>query len=173
MTDTCTFGKDCGKSGHYSDENTFCKIYQCTKSTQSHLGSLCCENDVNIPEGVLILYRSGLFNVDVTTLNLKVCQKHRDELGIYWRRHQRSCQSPFHANASKSKPDRGVQAHWSKDIWLHHRILVPVGSGKKGCPDCRKKYVEVEYIRNTTKIKMMCIYVCIVAISVNVRWRKK
>ena len=85
-------------------------IKTCKKSTENHLSQLqsCSEPNFDLPEGLLILYRSGILTVDSYALNLLICPKHRDELGTHWIRRQRTCQSPFHKG--KAKADRGIQA---------------------------------------------------------------
>ncbi|XP_052075392.1 uncharacterized protein LOC127712825 [Mytilus californianus] len=87
-----------------------------------------------IPEALLILYRSGIFSIDHTTLQLKICQAHRDLLGIHWRRNKHSCCYPNHNEKSKAKPDRGTTPSLSKQYWLKTRQTIPVGSGL--CKQC-------------------------------------
>ena len=48
------------------------------------------------PEGILILYRSGIFGIDTYIVNFQTCPRHRDELGVYWKRQKRTFQSSSH-----------------------------------------------------------------------------
>lgn len=63
MTKKCSFGflSSCSTS---AEENSLFQIRACLKSTRNHLRNLNCEFDRDIPEGLLILYRSGLYSVD-------------------------------------------------------------------------------------------------------------
>ena len=87
MTKKCSFGfiSPCSTS---SEENSLFQIRACLKSTRNHLGNLNCEFDRDIPEGLLILLRSGLYSVDSSVLKYLICEKHRVELGTHWRRPQ-------------------------------------------------------------------------------------
>ena len=124
----------CGQSGHYKPECTddqisLVPIKTCKKSSEKHSSQLhsCSEHNFDLPENLLILYRSGIFTVDSYALNLHICPNHRDELGIHWVRRQRTCQSPFHKG--KAKADRGIQARSSRELWFKRRINIPVGAG--------------------------------------------
>ena len=124
----------CGQSDHYKpecpdDQISLVPVKTCKKSTANRLSQLHSSNESNIdlPEGVLILYRSGIYTVDSYALNLHICPKHRDELGIHWVRRQRTCQSPIHTG--KAKAERGIQAASSRELWFKRRINIPVGAG--------------------------------------------
>ncbi|CAC5380307.1 unnamed protein product [Mytilus coruscus] len=137
---TCNFANygnsDC------SANNTFIHLYNCNRDTSNHISSLQCSEKIPdkclqfyvIPEALLILYRSGIFSIDHTTLQLKICQAHRDLLGIHWRRNKHSCCYPNHNEKSKAKPDRGTTPSLSKQYWLKTRQTIPVGSGL--CKQC-------------------------------------
>ena len=60
-----------------------------------------CFTQHNVPECMLILCRSGLFDISSSTLNLKICHKHRDALGIYWKKTSAR-------TSHRSKADRGA-----------------------------------------------------------------
>lgn len=128
MTKKCSFGflSPCSTS---AEENSLFQIRACLKSTRNHLRNLNCEFDRDIPEGLLILYRSGLYSVDSSVLKYFICEKHRDELGTHWRRSQRTCQAPSHPNHSAAKVERGFQAAVCKQLWMSQRRIIPVGAG--------------------------------------------
>jgi hypothetical protein len=74
------------------------------------------------------------FGINVITsqhLNRHICEQHRDELGIYWTRKKRTCAHPFHGD-SKAKPDRGINAVMSREIWLRLQLVVAIGV-TEGC----------------------------------------
>lgn len=80
--DTCSFAvlgnSDC------SANTTFIHLYNCSRDTSNHLSSYQCSEKIpdkclqfyDIPEALLILYRSGIFSIDHTTLKLKTFVKH-------------------------------------------------------------------------------------------------
>jgi hypothetical protein len=71
---------------------------------------LSCQKPVfaNFPEGLLILYRSGIFSVDRAAKSLSICPWHRDFFGIYWRDNSIKCQFKGHPVGIKAKADRGI-----------------------------------------------------------------
>jgi len=83
------------------------------------------------PEALLILYRSGIFTIDTVTdsLNLKICQNHREYFGTRWRRSNARCIYPEHNNR-KGRTDRGASPSLCKEYYLKTRQTIPVGSGK-------------------------------------------
>jgi hypothetical protein len=54
------------------------------------------------PEGLLIPYKSGIFAIDTSIVNFQTCPRHRDALGVYWKRQKRTYRSPHSAKTSKS-----------------------------------------------------------------------
>ena len=61
---------------------------------------------IDLPEDLLILYRSGIFAI----VNFQTCPRHRDDLEVYWKRQKRTYRSPHPAKTSSSKSDmRNVQ----------------------------------------------------------------
>lgn len=132
----CNFsylGGACGPSQHYtSPNNNFYRISECTKDTSIHLRRLnstenSCVDD--FPEGLLILYRSGMFSVDIASTYLRICPKHRDIYGIYWHNNRTKCQFQDHPTSSKAKADRGSSPMLCKQIWMCTRQVIPVGAG--------------------------------------------
>ena len=124
----CNFsylGGPCGPSQHYTTpDNKLNLISECTKDTSIHLKRLnstensCCGD---FPEGLFILYRSGIFSVDTTSTSLRICPKHRDSYGIYWHNNRTKCQYPDHPTSSKAKADRGTPPLMYKQNWLYTR----------------------------------------------------
>lgn len=118
----CNFGKDCQKTSLLSLE-------KCQKPTISHLRYLGSNSKgLDIPENFLILNRSGCQIFINSTRHKKICPHHRDVFGIYWRRKRRTCVHPLHGQ-SKAKPDRGVTAVMSREIWMRFQQNVPIGEG--------------------------------------------
>ena len=125
----------------FHDEESDCDlgetfyIYECDRDILNHLYSLQSAEiihkhvyDAHIcPEYMLILYRSGYFTIDKTVLSMKICIKHREELGARWKRPRRTCCYPGHQG--KIKPDRGASPRLCKELWLKTRQILPVGAG--------------------------------------------
>jgi hypothetical protein len=74
-------GSCCGKFNNYTN-NKVDQIDNCTKDTTTHLNRLHSidVSSANFPEGLLILYRSGIFSVDRAAKILSICPWHRDFL---------------------------------------------------------------------------------------------
>jgi ABC-type multidrug transport system permease subunit len=47
---------------------------------------------IDLPEDLLILYRSGIFAI----VNFQTCPRHRDDLEVYWKRQKRTYRSHFY-----------------------------------------------------------------------------
>ncbi|CAC5399407.1 unnamed protein product [Mytilus coruscus] len=118
-----------GSSQYYASSEEVIHILKCEKPVSQHLRGLSCDTDLQIPEGLLILYRYGNFSLDSSTLEKYIYPKHRDNLEIYWRRQQRRCQSTFHPTNSHAKVERGIQAQVAKEIWMESGVYIPVGAG--------------------------------------------
>lgn len=57
---------------------------------------------------------------------MKICLKHREELGARWKRSKRTCSYPGHRGNMKA--DRGASPTMCKELWLKTRQIIPVGS---------------------------------------------
>jgi hypothetical protein len=55
---------------------------------------------IDLPEDLLILYRSGIFAIDTSIVNFQTCPRHRDDLEVYWKRQKRTYRSPHPAKTS-------------------------------------------------------------------------
>lgn len=96
------------------------------------------------PEYIGILYRSGYFIIDKAVLSLKICLKHREELGARWKRSKRTCSYP--GDRGNMKADRGASPTMCKELWLKTRQIIPVGSAIcKRCSMDHKKNVSPSY----------------------------
>ena len=120
MKKNCDFGQNCKNKAL----NT---LTNCSKLTINHLRYLKSNSkELEIPENYLILNRAGINVITSQHLNRHICEQHRDELGIYWTRKKRTCAHPFHGD-SKAKPDRGINAVMSREIWLRLQLVVAIG----------------------------------------------
>ena len=112
-------------------------IFQCDADAAFHLAGLKSSEKIpgkavqfhDCPEALLILYRSGILTIDTDSLNLKICQKHREYSGTKWRRGNARCIYPEHNNR-KGRTDRGASPCLCKEYYLKTRQTIPVGSGK-------------------------------------------
>ena len=77
-------------------------------------------------------FASVLLYITSQHLNRHICEQHRDELGIYWTRKKRTCVHPLHGD-SKAKPDGGINAVMSREIWLRLQLVdvvaIAIGEG--------------------------------------------
>ena len=78
------------------------------------------------PEGLLILYRSGIFAIDTSIVNFQTCPRYRDDLGVYWKRQKTS---KSYAKCTRLRL-RGIQASTCKDYWLISITFLTVAAGK-------------------------------------------
>ncbi|CAC5425772.1 unnamed protein product [Mytilus coruscus] len=90
------------------------------------------------PESLLILFRSGIFTIDKTSLVLNICESHRVELGLNWRRGKVKCTYPDHNDRSRAKADLGANPTVCKEVWLKTRQIVPIGS--EICKQCSTQH---------------------------------
>jgi hypothetical protein len=84
--------------------------------------------------------------------NCQICPRHRDDLGVYWKRKKRICQAPIHPANSSAKCARGIQASRCKEFWLKSRTFLAVGAGKNRKSLCTLKRGRV-YIKTCKKFK--------------------
>lgn len=106
------------KITNYTHEELYVKITDCVKSTFKHLRSLHALDQIDISESTLILSRAGLFVSSEFVNNLSICQSHRDQYGIYWKRgNTNQCKHPLHGPA-KQKADRGINFNRAVEIYL-------------------------------------------------------
>jgi hypothetical protein len=116
MEKKCDFGQNCKNKAL----NT---LTNCSKLTINHLRyQKPNSKELEIAEKYLILNRAGINIITSQYLNRHICEQHRDELGIYWTREKRTCPHPLHGD-SKAKPDRGIDAVMSREIWLRLQLV--------------------------------------------------
>ena len=75
----------------------------------------------------------GIFEVDDSHLKLKICPRHRDELGIRWKTNRRYCACPTEWAPHKTtarKKERGISLEHSRILYDETGIVLPVGSRK-------------------------------------------
>nr|XP_034319740.1 uncharacterized protein LOC105334179 [Crassostrea gigas] len=119
----------------------------------------CVSNAHICPEYIGILYRSGYFIIDKAVLSMKICLKHREELGARWKRSKKTCSYPGHRGNMKA--DRGASPTMCKELWLKTRQIIPVGSAIcKRCSMDHKKNVSpsynVEYVEELEWCRQIC-----------------
>uniref|UniRef100_A0A8W8NYV2 C2H2-type domain-containing protein n=1 Tax=Magallana gigas TaxID=29159 RepID=A0A8W8NYV2_MAGGI len=110
-------------------DDIFQHLKRCQASTR---------HQTRIPEGLLLLFRSGIFVVSKDVLQLNVCRSHRNSLCTHWYKDSRCCMHPLHPPNHREKPDRGLTCTMAKEIWLHERVVVPVGAGI--CRRCSERH---------------------------------
>jgi len=124
----CSIGRrfptECGLSPRFPSIKECIPISSCKLNIETHLKALHLSKNAVETEGELILLRAGIHDggSEMTT-----CPKHRQTLGIYWRR-SRKCAHPFHGSSNR-KPTRTVSKEVSIEIDKVWEVLVPVGSG--------------------------------------------
>ncbi|CAC5415256.1 unnamed protein product [Mytilus coruscus] len=117
----------CGASKNYNThEELYVKNTDCVKSTFKHLRSLHALDQIDISESALILSRAGLFVSSEFVNNLSICQSHRDQYGIYWKRgNTNQCKHPL--RTGQQKADRGINFNRAVEIYLLWGKIVLVG----------------------------------------------
>ena len=135
----------CVPSQHYASTAICVPVVQCNKPTQRHLRPTCscptcCDDDcghvvLTPPEGLLILYRSGIFAIDTSIVNFQTCPRHRDNLGVYCKRWRRTYRSPSHPsllrvmqNVQEACRHQHVKIFgWNDDYSI---TFLPIAAGK-------------------------------------------
>ena len=123
------------------------------------MSNLCRDDDcehvvLTSPEGLLILYTSGIFAIDTSRVNFQTWPRHR----VYWKQQKRPYQSPSHPATSYAKCSRGIHASTCKDFWLKSITFFPVAAGKN-LINCYSIYILKMgriYIKTCKKI-MICL----------------
>ena len=105
-------------------------LLQCKRNIDAHksaLGLTGVENEVDL---ILSMFASPR-NVE----KLNICPRHRESLGLGWRRPSSKCSVPSVLSSHSAKPrewpkaERGITKWMSEHILRETGILVPVGSG--------------------------------------------
>ena len=73
----------CGKSIQYDDDFSIIPLFLCEKNTACHLQRLNCFTQHNVPECMLILFRSGLFDISFLSLLTLKSAKNIVTLWVY------------------------------------------------------------------------------------------
>lgn len=120
----CAFDENCKGTELFS-------LKECNKDTISHLRFFKCGTDMNIPESLLILNRAGLGLRLSNVIDKYICNQHRQQYGLQWKRKKRTCCHPLHDIAKSAKVARGINLTQSREIWLKLNLNIAVGSGKK------------------------------------------
>lgn len=83
---------------------------------------------------VLYSSRVGLFDVSRSeALNMDICMRHRDRIGIHWRGRAMNCQIPkqiaWHKRVARGEKKRALQKDQSEYILKTTGKLIPIGAG--------------------------------------------
>ena len=108
-------------------------LLQCKRNIGAHKSALALtgvENEVD-----LILSRASMFAPPRKVEKLNICPRHRESLGLGWRRPSSKCSIPNVLSSHSAKPrerpkaERGITKWMWEHILRETGILVPVGSG--------------------------------------------
>ena len=136
---SCSFAIGSSLCGSIGKESTV-PLESCNIDMTSHLLSLGISskhgwrNESSLSEKELILNRAGYFDLPNERAALMViCPKHRRKLTVDWSgRKSTSCCYPMHKGRRKQlKSQQRVNFMMSKEIFTLHKVVVPVGSGKR------------------------------------------
>jgi hypothetical protein len=100
-----------------SKDNIY-RTYKCKRDTDCYLSYL--QSRERIPTKP---FQSWMFRNHSSSVNLRVCQVHRDFLGLSWKWNRASC-GYGHNVSSKAKADRGVNPSLCKQYSLKFRQTI-------------------------------------------------
>lgn len=126
MSNPCNFSTLCYTA---CSDGPLTQLFPCDRDARSHLSDRWMQF-YDIPEDFLILYRTGIFSNDSSTLKLNICASHREYFGIQWSRKHIRCIYQGHSEKRRSNADRGACPTLCKLYWLKTRHILPVGAGK-------------------------------------------
>ncbi|XP_063416575.1 uncharacterized protein LOC134698600 [Mytilus trossulus] len=133
----CAFDENCKGTELFS-------LKECNKDTISHLRFFKCGTDMNIPESLLILNRAGLGLRLSNVIDKYICNQHRQQYGLQWKRKKRTCCHPLHDIAKSAKVARGINLTQSREIWLKFNLNIAVGSGVcRRCIESHKNELQI------------------------------
>ena len=111
------------------------KLVVCKNDISGHLRWLKV-TDGDLTEDKLIVSRAAcLTDVSYESADTSICQHHRLELGVRWRRCHRICQYPKHTG--KAKPDRLVN-------YQMHQEILQMYSREQHLPVGESEYMRLE-----------------------------
>ena len=128
-------GSPCGSNPRSPSESVVI-LSSCKKDISAHLRSIKIKPGSIANEVELILARVGTFSLPDNFSELTICPKHRDQLGIGWRKTSVKCSVPqdlsSHGSVRRKNPtgQRSVGKELSNRIKERTNILLPIGSGK-------------------------------------------
>lgn len=117
--------------GSYQGVESCYVVKECKRDIKNHLLSYHLSGAKEIEEYDLILARAGHFNLTKSQLDqLKICPKHREELGRGWKRSKTSCQHPAHSARKKTavKGRAVVTMTICQELHRLYGVNVPPGS---------------------------------------------
>ena len=137
---SCSFhpfmASPCGLNPRYSSQETFSTLTNCNKDISPHLRSLQLMKTSGVENEIdLILCRVGKFGLPSDWKSLTICPKHRDQLGIGWRRTSSKCSVPQklsgHSDKRRQVPTghRSIGKELSQKLYKETGVLLPVGTG--------------------------------------------
>ena len=137
--ETCSFqeivGGQCGfSSKDYAKSVQVIPLLNCTCNIDKHKSALAFTDVQNEVE--LILARARLFSRPQNIDQLKICPRHRETLGLGWKRNSTRCAIPAllssHNEKARERPhaERGLTKLASQTVLKETGRFVPVGSGE-------------------------------------------
>ena len=109
-------------------------LLNCTRNVDKHKSALALTDVQNEVE--LILARARLFSRPQNIDQLKICPRHRETLGLGWKRSSSRCDIPAlvssHSEKAKDRPraERGLTKLASQTVLNETVLFIPVGSGE-------------------------------------------
>ena len=137
--ETCSFqeivGGQCGFSSKDKAKSVqLVPLLNCTCNIDKHKSTLAFTDVQN--EVDLILARARLFSRPQNIDQLKICPRHRETLGLGWKRSSTRCAIPAllssHSERARERPqaERGLTKLASQTVLNETGLFIPVGSGE-------------------------------------------
>ncbi|XP_068689572.1 uncharacterized protein [Montipora foliosa] len=144
---SCEYGQivggTCGPSVDNPANVKSVMLAKCKKPIQGHLRAYNVRDAGLDSESKLLLARAGIFDISEGHLELTICPRHRDKLGIRWRSNKTNCTAPseWSSHGKSVSGERGISLRHSKLLHQQSQVLLPVGS--QICKQCRRKLEKV------------------------------
>ena len=109
-------------------------LLNCTRNVDKHKSALALTDVQNEVE--LILARARLFSRPQNIDQLKICPRHRETLGLGWKRSSTCCNIPALLTSHIEKAEdwlrveRGLTKLASQMVFIETGLFIPIGSGE-------------------------------------------